>query len=121
MNVQCSPASQRLPMLSKESGNPGIMCAKVVSLGKFLNFKFAVPFEYEYFPFATFTVIKGALLFRFLTVVLVVTKVLVVPESSIADSCFVYELQHKSFEWVSMRLEFIFFTLMHLVVLHSTL
>ena len=104
MNVQCSPASQRLPMLSKESGNPGIMCAKVVSAGKFFNFKFAVPFEYEYCPFATFTVITGALLFALVTVVLVVTKLLVVPESAIADSCFSKELQHEFFECVSASL-----------------
>ena len=47
-------------MLSKESGNPGIMCAKVVAAGKSFNFNVAVPFEYEYCPFATFTVITGA-------------------------------------------------------------
>ena len=84
------------------------MCAKVFSLGEFFNFKFVVPLEYEYCPFTTLTVTIGALLFAFGIVALVATKVLVVPESAIADSCFVKELQHKSFEYESARLEFIF-------------
>ena len=46
----------------------------------------------------------GALLFGLVTVALVVTKVLVVPESAIADSCFSNELQHEFFECVSASL-----------------
>ena len=46
----------------------------------------------------------GALLFGFVTVALSLTKVLVVPESAIADSCFGKELQHKSFECISSSL-----------------
>ena len=45
-----------------------------------------------------------ALLFGFATVALVVTKVFVFPESAIADSCFVKELQHEFFECVSASL-----------------
>ena len=122
VNVQCNPASHRLPVLIRESGNPGITCSKVVSLGKFFNFKFVVQLEYEYRPFDTFTVVIGALLFVFATLALVVTKVLVVPEPAIPGSYLVKEIQHKFFECASVRLEFnFFFTLTHLTVLHSML
>ena len=64
----------------------------------------------------------GASVFELATVALVVTKVLVVPESAIADSCFVKEQHHESFECASVSLEFKFcFNLTHLVVLHSIL
>ena len=50
-------------------------------------------------------------------------EVLVVPESAISDSCLLWgELQHESFEWASRALEVkMFFTLMHVTVLHSML
>ena len=65
----------------------------------------------------------GALLLMLATVALGVTKVLVAPKSAIADSYLLLgKTQHKSFECVSRMLEFkLFFTLMHLTVLHSML
>ena len=111
------------PILIRESRNPGIMHARFVSLGKSFKVKFAAPLEYEYWPFVTFSVIVGALILTLATVALGVTKVLVVPESSITDSYLILgKLQHKSFECASRMLELkIFFTLTHLTVLHSML
>ena len=108
VSAQCVLALHRLPMLIRESGNSGIMCAKFFSLGKSFKVKFAVPLECEYFQFGTFTVIIDALLFALATVALGVTKVLAVPESATADSYFMGKLQHESFECTSTMLDFKF-------------
>ena len=109
-------------MLIRESGNPGIMCARVVSLGESFKVKFSIPLEHEYWTFATFTVIIGTSLLKLSTVALGITKVLTVPGLAISDSYFVVETQHKSFVCVSRMLEFKFgFTLMNLTVLRSIL
>ena len=85
VKVQWSPASYKLPVLNNESGNLGIMHAKVVSCGRFFKSKRVIKLDVTSFPLATLTLTVFRYLLQCDVLAWGLRKQFVAPESAMDD------------------------------------